>query len=75
MIDAGSLQYVVDQLCGRVLRVFGDKPVVEGGPFTLDDTGDEPRLVVRGPVGGAVHLISDIIPWEVKIDAAAMSLS
>ena len=41
MIDAGSLQYVVDQLCGRVLRVFGDKPVVEGGPFTLDDTGDD----------------------------------
>ena len=69
LIDAGSLQYVVDQLCGRVLRVFGDKPAVEGGPFTLEDTGDEPRLVFRGPVGGACDLITDIIPWEVKIDA------
>ena len=35
----------------------------------MDDTGDEPRLVFRGPVGDAVHLITDIIPWKVKIDA------
>ena len=69
LIDAGSLQYVVDQLCGRVLRVFGDKPAVEGGPFTLDDTGDEPRLLFPGPVGGEGDLITDIIPWEVSFDA------
>ena len=70
LLDAGSLQYVVDQLCGRVLRVFGDKPAVEGGPFTLSDIlSRTPRLVFRGPVGGAVHLVVDIIPWEVTVDA------
>ena len=74
MIDAGSLQYVVDQLCGRVLRVFGDKPAVEGGPFTLDDTGDEPRLLFPGPVGGEGDLITDIISWEVSFDATGDEL-
>ena len=70
LIDAGSLQYVVDQLCGRVLRVFGDKPVVEGGPFTLDDTGDDPRLLFpMQPDGGGLDLITDVLPWEVSYEA------
>ena len=69
LIDAGSLQYVVDQLCGRVLRVFGDKPVVQGGPFTLDNTScTDPRLLFRGPGGGGLDLITDVLPWEVSYE-------
>ena len=74
LVDAGSVQYVLDQFRGRVLRVFGEKPVVEGGPFTLDATGDEPRLVGRGPDGSPVHHLQHIIPWIVKIDATGDKL-
>ena len=34
-VDAGTVQYVLDQFRGRVLRVFGDKPEVEGGPIHI----------------------------------------
>ena len=67
-VDAGAVQYVVDLFCGRVLRVFGDTPVVEGGPFTFDDAGDEPRLVGRGPNACTIHLVSDIMPWKLKVE-------
>ena len=67
-VDAGTVQYVIDLFCGRVLRVFGGKPVVEGGPFTFDDAGDEPRLVGRGPNACTIHLVSDIMPWNLKIE-------
>ena len=62
LVDAGSVQYVIDQCRGKVLRVFGENPVVEGGPFTLDATGDDPRLVGRGPDGSPVHHLKRIIP-------------
>ena len=67
-VDAGTVQYVIDQWCGRVLQVFGGKPVLEGGPFTLDDAGGEPRLLGRGPSAGTIHLVSDIVPWKLKVD-------
>ena len=67
-VDAGAVQYVIDQWCGRVLQAFGGKPVLEGGPFTLDDAGGEPRLLGRGPSAGTIHLVSDIVPWKLKVD-------
>ena len=66
-VDAGTVQCVIDLFCGRVLRVFGDTPVVEGGPFAFDDAGNAPRLVGRGPNASTVHLVSDIVPWKLGV--------
>ena len=69
LICAGSLQYVVDQLCGRILRVFGDKPAVEGGPFTLEKDEDPLRWMLQRKDDDEAYILTDILPWELKVDA------
>ena len=73
-VDAGTVQCVIDLFCGRVLRVFGDTPVVEGGPFAFNDAGDEPRWVGRGPNASTAHLVSDIVPCKLSLDASGGQL-
>jgi hypothetical protein len=68
LFDSATVQYVLDLYCGRTVIVFGEKPVVEGGPFDLDNSALRSRLVGRQAAASLVYDVQELLPWSVLMD-------